>query len=305
MNFGEKVKSLIKEAELYKSQGLLNEALDTYKNVQTLIESTKNIKNKDSLLKKIAGKIDALYAQMETEFATPEPPKVSADAQSVIKEMITEDDPEAKGSSSLAGALALAKFGQYDQAIEELTRLLSYESLRLEAAKNIVWCWLQQNEVDKALGRVKQWMSGNVLTLNEVNSVRTYFEELVQKGGLDTRISPDKIHKDLEPESQVDDEDILDINSTRFNLPRGARRGETVELEVSFQAGKYLKMLVPKRDQKLIDSLSVGDQLNGMIFYSPMAIFSGIGYVSSKVTINAGPKKGDYSLEIKILSIQT
>jgi len=305
MNFGEKVKSLIKEGELYKSQGLLNEALDTYKNVQTLIESTKNIKNKDSLLKKITDKIDALYAQMETEFATPEPPKVSKDAQSVIKEMMTEDDPEAKGSSSLAGALALAKFGQYDQATEELTRLLSYDSLRLEAAKNIVWCWVQQNEVDKALGRVKQWMSGNVLTLNEVNSVRAYFEALVRKTGLDSRISADKIQKDLEPESQVDDEEILDINATRFNLPRGSRKGETVELEVSFQAGKYLKMLVPKKDQKLIDGLSVGDQLNGMIFYSPMAIFSGIGYVSSKVTINAGPKKGDYSLEIKILSIQT
>jgi|SRR6056297_2262092 len=305
MNFGEKVKSLIKEAELYKSQGLLNEALDAYKNVQTLIESTQNIKNKDSLLKKIADKIDLLYAKMETEFATPNPPKVSEDARSVIKEMITEDDPEAKGSSSLAGAVALAKFGQYDQAIEELTRLLSYDSLRLDAAKNIVWCWLQQNEVDKALGRVKQWMSGNVLTLSEVNSVRAYFEELVQKSGLDARISRDKIQKDLEPESQVDDEEILDINSTRFNLPRGPRKGEAVELEVSFQAGKYLKMLVPKKDQKLIEGLSVGDQLNGMIFYSPMAIFSGIGYVSSKVTINAGPKKGDYSLEIKILSIQT
>jgi len=305
MNFGEKVKSLIKEAELYKSQGLLNEALDAYKNVQTLIESTQNIKNKDSLLKKIADKIDFLYAKMETEFATPNPPKVSEDARSVIKEMITEDDPEAKGSSSLAGAVALAKFGQYDQAIEELTRLLSYDSLRLDAAKNIVWCWLQQNEVDKALGRVKQWMSGNVLTLSEVNSVRAYFEELVQKSGLDARISRDKIQKDLEPASQVDDEEILDINSTRFNLPRGPRKGEAVELEVSFQAGKYLKMLVPKKDQKLIEGLSVGDQLNGMIFYSPMAIFSGIGYVSSKVTINAGPKKGDYSLEIKILSIQT
>ncbi len=305
MNFGEKVKSLIKEAELYKSQGLLNEALDTYKNVQTLIESTQNIKNKDSLLKKIANKIDGLYTQMETEFATPEPPKVSADARSVIKEMITEDDPEAKGSSSLAGALALAKFGQYDQAIEELTRLLSYDSLRLEAARNIIWCWVQQNEVDKALGRVKQWMSGNVLTPDEVNNVRAYFEELVQNTGLETRISSDKIHKDLEPESHVDDEEILDINATRFTLPRGARKGEAVELEVSFQAGKYLKMLVPRKDQKLIESLNLGDQLNGMTFYSPMAIFSGIGYISSKVTINAGPKKGDYSLEIKILSIQT
>jgi len=305
MKFNEKVKSLIKEAELYKSQGLLNEALDTYKRVKELIESTQNVKNKDSFLNKITNKIDKLYTQMETELSVPKPPTVSEEAQSVIKEMVTEDDPESKGSSSMASALALARFGQYEQAIEEFTRLLPQAPLRAEAAKNIVWCWIQQGEVDKALGRVKQWMVGNVLSLDEVNGVRSYFEDLVKKSGLDTKISSDKIQKNLEPESEVEDQDILDINSTRFTLPRGSRKGETVELEISFQAGKYLKMLVSKKDKQFIESLSVGDQLTGMIFYSPMAIFSGTGYVSSNVTINAGPKKGDYSLEIKILNIQT
>lgn len=305
MKFGEKVKSLIKEAELYRTQGLLSEALDAYKNVQVLIESTQNVKNKDTLLKKIANKIDALYSQMEVELSVKPPPRVSEDAQSVIKDMIPEDDPEAKGSSSLAGALALAKFGQYDQAIEELTRLISNESLRFEAAKNIIWCWIQQGEVDKALARVKQWMVGNLLTLDEVNNVRSYFEELVRESGLDSQVSKDKIQKNLEPDSEVEDEDILDINSTRFKIPRGARQGEPVELEISFQAGKYLKILVAKKERQLIESLNVGDQLTAMTFYSPMAIFSGTGYVSSKVMINAGPKKGDYSLEIKILNIQT
>jgi len=303
MNFGEKVKSWIKEAELYKSQGLLNESLDTYKKVQELIESTQQVKNKDRLLNKITTKIDALYHQMEAEFSAPQPPKVSSEVQKVIKEMVTSEDPEAKGSSSMASALALAKFGQFDQAIEELTQLLAYEDLRLDAAKYIVWCWLQQGEVDKALGRIKQWMSGDVLASEELKQVRSYFEELVQKAGPDARITTDKIQKDLEPESEIGDEDVLDVESTRFNLPRGDRQGEAVELEVSFQAGKFLKMLVSKKDRKLIESLEVGDRLNAMMFYSPMAIFSGTGYVSSKVTIDAGPKKGDYSLEVKILTI--
>ena len=304
MNFGEKIKSLIKEAELYKTQGLLHESLDTYKKVLVLIESTQNVKNKTSLINKITSKIDALYHQIDTELADSGPPRVSEDAQSVMKEMIPEDDPEAKGSAELAGALALAKFGQYDQAIEELTRLISQEPLRLEAAKNIIWCWLKQGEVDKALGRVKQWMAGNLLTLEEVSEVRAYFENYVNEAGLEAKISTDKIQKNLEPDSEVEDEDILDISATRFKLPRGERQGESVELEISFQAGKYLKILVPKKDRQLIESLNVGDQLVGMVFYSPMAIFSGTGYISSKITINAGPKRGDYSLEIKILSIQ-
>ncbi|HMA66545.1 MAG TPA: hypothetical protein VKO20_01885 [Desulfosalsimonadaceae bacterium] len=305
MKFGEKVKALIKEAELYKSQGLLNEALDTYKKVEGVVEATENVKNKASFLRKIAAKIDALYEQIETEFQAPEPPKVSEDAQSVIKDMVSPEDPEAKGSDALASALALARFGQFDQAIEEFTQLLSRDELRLDAAKHIIWCWVQQGEAEKALGRVKQWMSGEVLSAEEMSSVRAHFEALVRQAGLENRVSTDKIQKDLEPESEIDDEEILDVDSTRFELPRGPRCSESVEIEVSFQAGKYLKMLVPKKEKQLVDSLQVGDHLNGMVFYSPVAIFSGTGYVSSKVTISAGPKKGDYSLEVKILRVQT
>ncbi len=305
MRFDEKIKSLVKEAELYRSQGLLNEALDTYKKMQVLIESTQNVKNKETLLKKISNKVDALYHQMEEELSDIKPPEVSKDEQDAIENLIPKDDPEAKGSPEMAAALSLAKTGQFDQAIEKFTQLLSQDSLRFDAAKNIVWCWIQQKEVEKALGRVKQWMVGNVLSLDEVNGVRAYFEALVKELGLDAQISTVNIQKKLEPESEVEDQDILDINSTRFKLLRGSRKGEEVELEISFQAGKYLKMLVPKRDRQLIESVNVGDRFNGMQFYSPMAIFSGTGYVSSKVTISAGPKKGDYSLEIKILNIQT
>lgn len=304
MNFGDKVKSLIKEAELYRSQGLLNEALDIYQKVESLIDATQQVKNKDQFLRKITAKIDGIYKQMETEFSTPPPPRVSDEAQSVIKEMVTADEPEAKGSASMASALALAKFGQYDQAIEELTQLLGYDSLRVDAAKNIIWCWVQQGEAEKALGRVRQWMSGDVLAVSEVSDVRTYLEDLVRHSGLDNRISTEKIQKDLEPESDIDDEEILDVDSTRFELPRADQKNSSVELEVSFQAGKYLKMLVPKRDKQLIESLKIGDHLPDMTFYSPVAIFSGTGYVTSKVIINAGPKKGDYSLEVKILTIK-
>ena len=298
------MKSLIKEAELYRSQGLLNEALDTYQKVESLIDATQQVKNKEQFLRKITAKIDGIYQQMETEFSTPTPPRVSDEARNVIKEMVTPDEPEAKGSASMASALALAKFGQYDQAIEELTHLLGYDSLRVDAAKNIIWCWVQQGEAEKALGRVRQWMSGDVLAVSEVSEVRAYLENLVRHSGLDNRISTEKIQKDLEPESEIDDEEILDVDSTSFPLPRGEQKDQSVELEVSFQAGKYLKMLVPKREKQLIESLQVGDHLSDMTFYSPVAIFSGTGYVSSKVIINAGPKKGDYSLEVKILSIK-
>jgi hypothetical protein len=62
-------------------------------------------------------------------------------------------------------------------------------------------------------------------------------------------------------------------------------------------------MIIPRNEKDLIDSINPGDLLKEIVFYSPVAIFSGEGYVSSKNAIDAGPKKGDFSLEIKIIKI--
>jgi len=111
------------------------------------------------------------------------------------------------------------------------------------------------------------------------------------------------LQEDVEPDSEIDDDEILDISAARFVLPRGPKEGEKIELEISFQSGKYIRMIIPRREKNLIDSINPGDLLKEIVFYSPVAIFSGEGYVSSKNEIDAGPKKGDYSLEIKIIKI--
>ncbi len=58
--------------------------------------------------------------------------------------------------------------------------------------------------------------------------------------------------------------------------------------------------LVLAPEHELIQSLKVGIRLNEMNFYSPIAIFRGSGTVSAKTEIKTGPKKGDYSVDIKI-----
>ena len=56
-------------------------------------------------------------------------------------------------------------------------------------------------------------------------------------------------------------------------------------------------------DKLLIESLKVGVRLDDMDFYSPIAIFKGSGVVETNTRIETGPKRGDYSLDIKIHSI--
>jgi len=303
MELGAKIKKYFKEAELYNSHGLLTEALEKYKSVEALVKSTSNIRNREGVLKQIASKIESANKKIEKIEGKKPTAEVAEDAQSLMKEMFSFDDPEAKGSSALGGAIALAKFGQYDKAIEELSRLLEYEKLRLEAAKNILWCWVQQNYAEYAVSLYQKWLKNKLFSAEEVSSIQAYFNELMDKAGVDHEIDEIQAQKTIEPDSEVDDDDILDISAVKFVLPRGPKEGEKIELEISFQSGKYIRMIIPRNEKGLIDSINPGDLLKEIVFYSPVAIFSGEGYVSSKNVIDAGPKKGDYSLEIKIIKI--
>jgi tetratricopeptide (TPR) repeat protein len=305
MDLISKIKSAFKEAEIYRRQGLLDEALDKYKIIEAQIKANRNIRQRGALLRKIAFVIEELNQKLKRSNAPDPPPKVSEDAQALMKDMFTFDDPEIKGSSLLGGAIALAKFGQYEKAIEEFNRLLEYEKFRVEAAKNILWCWMQQKYFDYAVSLFQKWQKTQFFEPNEVKLLRDHFQELIAAAGIQRDIGGVALQKTIEPDSEISDEEILDISATRFSLPGGIRKGESVEFEVSFQSGKYIQFIIPKKEKELIDGLKPGDMLKDVVFYSSVAIFSGIGFLSAKKAIEAGPKRGDYSFSIKIIDIKS
>jgi hypothetical protein len=87
-----------------------------------------------------------------------------------------------------------------------------------------------------------------------------------------------------------------------ISFESGPKKGEVVELDVSFQTGNVISVLLSSREKELIESLSPGDKLNDMQFYSPIAIFQGTGVVNAKTAIKVGPRKGDFSIDIKVSS---
>lgn len=300
MDLGKKIKSFYLEAELYSDQGLLNEALERYNLVEDLLKANSSIRNRNNLLLKIAKKRKLINEKLEKiDGKRSKNIEVSKDTQSLMKEMFSFDDPKIKGSSSLGGAISLAKFGQYDKAIEEFNRLLDYEHLRLEAAKNILWCWLQQNYEDYAISLFQKWQKKKTFPASEMDSIQLYFKDLLKEKGSEKTVTDIEMEKTIEPDSEIEDEDIIDITAIRFDLPDTG----TVDFEVSFQSGKYIQMIMPKKEKKILKSIRSGDMLKEIIFYSPMAIFSGTGFVSKIKAISSGPKRGDYSLEIKIINI--
>ena len=152
MKMGDKenIKRLLKEAEVYKGHGLLNEARLKYNEVADLIRNNPKIKNKDKLLAGLSKKINLLEVDTQKVERGPSSPELSSRAQDLIKKLFSFSKEESEEEAALEGALALAKFGQFERALAEFSNLLSNEAHRVVAAKNILRCNIALTSEEKA-----------------------------------------------------------------------------------------------------------------------------------------------------------
>ncbi|MDM8538910.1 hypothetical protein QUF70_19310, partial [Desulfobacterales bacterium HSG17] len=89
-------------------------------------------------------------------------------------------------------------------------------------------------------------------------------------------------------------------SSIGITIESGENAGAHFELEVNFQTGNTISMIVSKNEKEFVASLKPGTVLNNIQYYSPIAVFQGSGSVAELTEIQTGPKKGDFSLDIKI-----
>lgn len=323
MDIGTKIKSHLKQAELYKGQGLLTESKNSYQNAVKLIESINKLKNKDKLLSGIAAKLKKLDEEIQKVENAPDNPEVGEASQALIKKLFSYAKTDDVDAVALEEAITLTKFGQYDKAIKEFEALLDKESVRLAAAKNILRCFIAGDNIDDGIEQFQKWLEGDLLSEDQLGKLRLFFQNIIDKKGLDIEVpdtvvaaadSEPELHLELEEaevepveeepgeEEPGEEEEILDINSVGISFAVGPKKGEVVEMDVSFQTGNVISVLINARDKELIESLNPGDKLNELQFYSPIAIFQGSGVVNAKTAIKVGPRKGDFSVDIKVSS---
>jgi tetratricopeptide (TPR) repeat protein len=316
MDIKKQLKSMLQEAEIYSTQGLIAEARAKYQDAYALVQKIANLKNKASLLKAIDAKFKAISDTKEKVEKGPSSAELSEKAQDLIKNLFSFSDNKDADSGALEGAVALAKFGQFDRSLNELKPLLQKEGIRVEAAKNILRCYMATSSNDEAIGQYHQWCSENLFKPNQLEMVRVYLEDILQKKGIEANLpSPmpaenaaataGLAESDLAVESaeeQDNEEEFLDITSIGITFDQGPHQGNMVEFDVNFQSGSMLSLIISKKDQSLIEGLTAGMKLEDIQFFSPIAIFNGSGVVSSKTQIKSGPKQGDFCLDIRIVS---
>jgi tetratricopeptide (TPR) repeat protein len=314
MNIARKIKTLLQEAELYHSQGLLDEAMEKYNNATEIIQSNEQIKSRQNLIDNISKKILALKEDIKKIEKAPKRPEVSAKVQDLIKKMFSFSPDKDEDAKALDGAIALAKFGQFKRAILEFNELLKKDSLCVVAAKSMLRCHMALSSVDEAVAQYEQWLSDDIFSTNQLDKLRVFFESILTKEGIEKTLSrrktpADNIESEMEmvvidgvqvKVPEIEDYETLDINSIGITMDSGPQEGQVVEFKVRFQLGNVVSLLIPGRDKDLIENYKAGDVLNDIQYYSTVALFSASGIVISIKEIKVGPRRGDYCVDIKV-----
>ncbi|NNF98013.1 MAG: hypothetical protein HKM93_01420 [Desulfobacteraceae bacterium] len=340
MHIKGKIKSILQEAEIYRSQGLKAEAIQKYNAALDLISSNQQLKNKNRIQSAIKSKLNSLSGGKKTPEKNGSTPELSENVQDLIQNLFSFSENKGDDKAILEGAISLAKFGQIDRALEELNKLVKKDKVRVIAAKNVINCHLSVNSVDGAIAQYREWQASDFFPAKHLSTVRAYLEQCLKKKGIIAEI--DEPADTLEPElfedypeddgedeyaenaneevdnadegyednaddgyeDDADDDDqegeFLEIDSIGITFEEGPQKGTSVEFDVNFQSGNTLSLIIPDKEKALVESLDEGSNLNDIQFFSPIAIFKGTGVVSSRTMIKHGPKRGDICLDIKI-----
>ncbi|MDP3283526.1 MAG: hypothetical protein Q8M56_03785, partial [Desulfobacterales bacterium] len=256
------------------------------------------------------------------------PPEMPVEIQNLIREKFSFSTD--KESAALDGAIALTKFGQFERAINEFKELLKMESFRLVAAKNILRCYFasaaaSSSAAEGAVSQYKEWLTLGLFTPGQLEKIRVFLENLLKEKGIESKLpaakeekavvkeevpakkAPEKAKPAIKPlikmpEADKEEEEFLDVSSVGIIMETEGKKHPEIILDVSFQSGNMVSLLVPVREKLLIANLKAGLKLNDVQFYSPIAILSGSGVVSAFSRIGSGPKMGSYSLDLKMFT---
>lgn len=293
------IKTLLQEAEVYRDQGLVLEAMEKYKIASEIILKNNKIKNRQNLIHVISKKMGAL----ENDFTKKNKPvsrKMPKKTQELIKSKKFFSRKMTKDEAALEGAVNLARFGQYKRALKELKNLISVDSTRVNAAKNIIRCHMALSATDDAIDQYNTWITNELFRNDQLEKIRFFLNSNLEKKGIKKALP--ELKKTSIPEATDLDENVEDIPDIT-SIVIGLDKGKVIELDVSFQTGNIINVIISGNEYKRIKNLKVGFKINDIQFFSPIAMFKGSGIVSSITNISSGPKNGNYSLEIKLVDI--
>jgi hypothetical protein len=293
MSYQEHIRSLAKEAELYRTQGLLENSREKYKQLLQFIEQ-KQFRGYKGLADQVRDRIQTVDETLTEIDQETDSEELAKDTQEMIKDLFSV--ARTKEAARIEGALALAGFGQHTKALSEFEALLEEGILPVVAAKNILRCHMELSSPDKAVDVFTNWVSSsNILSPQELKLIGVFLEGLLKEKEVESQLpqlgftSPDL--------NTTEEEEISSVN---LQLRNGPRKGDKIEFKVTCQSGNTISVDIPEKQREIADAFKPGLRLPDIQCYSPIAVFKASGIVIRKTRLSNGKKKGNFMLDISI-----
>jgi tetratricopeptide (TPR) repeat protein len=294
----DRIKSLVREADFYRSQGLLEQAKNKYAEALNLVQKNEAIKNKTSVIDSLNKRISAVDENLhEIEKAT-DIPVLNEDLQKLISNLFSFSKD--KDIAAVEGAIALAKFGQYEKAFIEFQRLIDERIQPLMAAENMLRCQMYFISPERVFEQFKKWTLYPSFTKNELNTLREFISKMFEKEGVKLELPAAQLTLPEDSKKEAATEPMIEISSIGIRVKDKLGREKEVEMDVTFQTGNILSFIVKADKTDLINYLAPGIKIPQIQCYSFISIFQSKGSVMDKKLIPSGPRKGDYAFDLTI-----
>jgi len=293
MTYQDHIRSLAKEAELYRTQGLFENSRKTYEQLLQFIEQ-KQFHGYEGIADQVRNKIQTVDEDLVEIEQDTDSEELAKDTQEMIKDLFSV--ARTKEAARIEGALALAGFGQYDTALREFEELLKEGILPVVAAKNILRCHMELSSPDKAVEQFTEWVSSsNVLSAQELNLIRSFLKDLLKAKNSETKLP--QLFLSSQTGNMTEEEEISSVN---VQLKNGPRKGDNIEFKVTCQSGNTISVDIPESYREVADAFRPGLRLPELQCYSPIAVFKASGIVIRKTRHSRGKKRGNYMLDISL-----
>lgn len=336
MSEKDRIKSLIKEAKIYRNQGLLEESEEKYQEILEKMKTLKKGPKNEAFIRSIQERIQDVRNEMDDIDKPSETPMLSDDKQQLITNLFAFS--EDKETAAIEGAVALAEFGQYEGAITKFQELLDNGISPVMVAQNMIRCHLHLASPKAAIDQFKTWTADRIFSDKELVHLRGFYLDMLmarKKHGepledafiqepdedffntTETPSSepddppkepdgpptePDELDEpDEESEESVDSvEDTLEILSISIELMQEPGRERILEFEVTYQLGNRISFIVDSNDRDFTETFEPGTKLTQVHCFSPVSAFEASGVISEKKQITAGPRKGHYAFRMTL-----
>lgn len=300
MNVKEEIEQILKEIKVYSSHKLFSLAKQRCRDLIQLIGDSDGITNKDILLEAISRKIGSIEDAARSFEGLGQTKKMSDKQLGVIKQLVGVPSETESDEAIWEVARACLILGQYDQALVEFYRLIDKRYKKVSAAKNVLRCHTGMSAFDEAINQYKLWSLSGLFSLEQMEDIRTFLQELLYKNNINQLITNSRIIN-IDHEQVSPDDAFIDVIAVKLTMKGDDDTSQEIMLDVTYQQGATFRVVVKKENRALLDYLEIGKEIDHLEMYSSSIIFTDRCLVCERIKIKSGSRKGDYSVSLMIL----